>query len=44
MGPDRGVSYVALQESNLLKRQMHSGSFSSMAAVLQLENDLIDIS
>ena len=44
MRPDKGVNYVALQESNVLKRQMHSGSFASMAAVLQLENDLIDFS
>ena len=44
MGPDKGANYVALQESNVLKRQMHSESFASMVAVLQLKNDLIDFS
>ena len=44
MGPDKGASYVTLQESNSLKRQMHSGSCASMDAILQLENDLIDFS
>ena len=44
MGPDKDANYVTLQESNSLKRQMHSGSCASMASILQLENDLIDFS
>ena len=44
MGPDKGAKYVTLQGSNSLKRLMHSGSCASMAAILQLENDLIDFS
>ena len=44
MGPDKGANYVTLQESNSLKRQIHSESCASMAAILQLENDLIDFS
>ena len=44
MGPDKGASYVTLQENNSLKRYMHSGSCASMAPVLQLENVLIDFS
>ena len=44
MGPDKGANYVTLKESNSLERQMHSGSCASMAAILQLENDLIDFS
>ena len=44
MGPDKGANYVTLQESNSLKRWIHSGSCASMAAILQLENDFIDVS
>ena len=44
MGPDKSANYVTLQESNSLKRQMHSGSCASMDAILQLENDLIEFS
>ena len=43
MGADKVANYVMLQEINSLKRYMHSGSCASMAAVLQLENDLIDL-
>ena len=41
IGPGKGDSHVKLQESNSLKRLMHSASSSNMAATLQLENDLI---
>ena len=44
MGPGKGANYVTLQESNSLKRSMHSGSWASMATILQLENELIDFS
>ena len=44
MGPNKGVKHVTLQESNSLKGYMHSASRASMAAILQLENDLIDFS
>ena len=41
MGPDKDANYVTLQESNSLKRQMHSGSCAGTDAILQSENDLI---
>ena len=44
MEPEKGAKYVILQESKSLKRKMHTGSCDSMAAILQLENNLIDFS
>ena len=41
MGSDKDANYVTLQESNSLKRQMHSGSCAGIDAILQSENDLI---
>ena len=44
MGPDKGANYVTLQESNILKMQIHSGLCACIAAILQLENDVIEFS
>ena len=44
MGLDKGANSVTLQESDILKRQIHSGSCASIASILQLENDLTDFS
>ena len=44
MGPDKGVKHVTKQESNSLKGYINSASCASTAAILQLENDLIDFS
>ena len=44
MENDKVVKHVALQESNDLKRWVHSAPCTSIAAILQLENNLFDFS
>ena len=44
MGSDKDAIHITLQESHSLKTKMHSGSSASMAATLQLNNDVIDFS
>ena len=43
MGPDKGVKHVTLQERMSSKSLIHSTSSASMAAILLLEHDLINI-
>ena len=41
MGSDKSAIHITLQESHSLKTKMHSGPSASMAATLQLNNEVI---